>query len=244
MSTAGLLIVAAGLILILMAGVPTISYHLRNYKTTRVRISQSTNYKWWVFGTVATGTFMSVVGHGSILIALPTIARHFDAGLTTVLWIVISETLAVSSLLLPMGRISDIVGRKQVYLSGYIFFLIASATAGLATSLVMLMVARVIQGAGSAMIQANGQAMVLSVFPENERGKALGTHFSVLGVGSMSGMVVGGLLISTLGWRSIFLINLPIGIIAVTVAMIVLDKSRFAQETQSAAKGFSAEVAR
>ena len=139
-------------------------------------IRQSNNYKWWVFATVATGTFMSVVGHGSILIALPAIARHFDASLTAALWITISETLAVSSLILPMGRVSDILGRKQVYITGYAIFILASAAAGFSTSLMILLAARVIQGVGSAMVQANGQAMVLSVFPGNERGKALGTH--------------------------------------------------------------------
>ena len=162
-------------------------------------IRQSANYKWWVFATNATGTFMSVVGHGSILIALPSIARHFDASLTTALWITISETIAISSLLLPMGRVSDILGRKQVYITGYTVFILASAAAGFSTTLMMLLVARVFQGVGSAMLQANGQAMVLSVFPGTERGKALGTQFSVLGVGSMSGMVLGGLLVSTLG---------------------------------------------
>ncbi len=199
---------------------------------TLTSIKQSSNYKWWVFGTVATGTFMSVLGHGSVLIALPTIARHFDATLTAALWITISETLAVTSLILPMGRVSDILGRKQVYITGYTIFIAASAAAGFSTSLMMLLAARVIQGVGSAMVQANGQAMVLSVFPGNERGKALGTQFSVLGVGSMSGMVLGGLLVSTLSWRFIFLINLPIGIIAVAAATLILDKGRFALDTQ------------
>ena len=87
-------------------------------------IKQSPNYKWWVFCTIATGTFMSVLGHGSVLIALPVIARHFDASLTTVVWISISEFLTISALLLPMGRLSDIVGRKQVYVVGFTIFLI------------------------------------------------------------------------------------------------------------------------
>ncbi len=232
MTFTGLMILASGFGLMALAGILAVSRRIRNYKNSGSPISQSTNYKWWVFGTVATGTFMSVVGHGSILIALPTIARHFDAGLTMVLWIAISETLAVSSLLLPMGRISDILGRKQVYITGYTVFILASAAAGFSISLPMLIAARVVQGMGSAMVQANGQAMVLSVFPGNERGKALGTQFSVLGVGSMSGMVLGGLLVSTLGWRFVFLINIPVGIIAVAAAILILDKSRFVQDTQ------------
>ena len=128
-------------------------------------IKQSPNYKWWVLSTVATGTFMSVLGHGSVLIALPAIARHFDASLTTVVWIAISEALTISALLLPMGRLSDIVGRKQVYVIGFTILLFASAAAGFSASITMLLAARVVQGAGAAMLQANGQAMVLLVFP-------------------------------------------------------------------------------
>ena len=195
-------------------------------------IKRSPNYKWWVFCTVATGVFMSVLGHGSVLIALPTIARHFDASLTTVVWIAISEALTISALLLPMGRLSDIVGRKQVYVVGFAILLIASAAAGISTSLTMLLAARVVQGAGAAMIQANGQAIVLSVFPGSERGKALGTQFSVVGTGAIVGMVLGGLLVSTLGWRSVFLINIPVGIFALAAALLVLDKSRFVQDRQ------------
>ena len=195
-------------------------------------VVQSPNYKWWVFCTVGTGTFMSVLGHGSVLIALPTIANHFGASLTTVLWIAISEALTISALLLPMGRLSDIVGRKQVYVVGFTIFLIASAAAGFSVSLTMLLAARVVQGASEAMLQANGQAMVLSVFPGSERGKALGTHFSVVGAGSIVGMALGGLLVSAWGWRSVFLINIPVGILALIAAILVLDKSRFVQERQ------------
>ena len=195
-------------------------------------IKQSPNYKWWVLSTVATGTFMSVLGHGSVLIALPAIARHFDASLTTVVWIAISEALTISALLLPMGRLSDIVGRKQVYVIGFTILLFASAAAGFSASITMLLAARVVQGAGAAMLQANGQAMVLLVFPGSERGKALGTQFSVVGAGSIVGMVLGGFLVSTLGWRSVFLINLPVGVLALTAAILVLDKSRFVQDRQ------------
>ena len=195
-------------------------------------IKQSPNYKWWVFCTVATGTFMSVMGHGSVLIALPAIARQFDASLTTVVWIAIGEALTISALLLPMGRLSDIVGRKQIYVAGYTIFLLASAAAGFSATLTMLLIARVVQGIGEAMLQSNGQAMVLSVFPASERGKALGTQFSVVGTGSIVGMVLGGLLVSTLGWRAVFLINLPVGLFALVAAILVLDKSRFVLDRQ------------
>ena len=195
-------------------------------------IKQSPNYKWWVFCTVATGTFMSVMGHGSVLIALPAIASHFNASLTTVVWIAIGEALTISALLLPMGRLSDIVGRKQIYVVGYTVFLFASAAAGFSVTLSMLLMARVAQGVGEAMLQSNGQAMVLSVFPGSERGKALGTQFSVVGTGSIVGMVAGGFLVSALGWEWVFLINIPVGLFALMAAVLVLDKSRFVLDRQ------------
>ena len=195
-------------------------------------IKQSPNYKWWVFSTVATGTFMSVMGHGSVLIALPAIASHFNASLTTVVWIAIGEALTISALLLPMGRLSDIVGRKQVYVVGYAVFLVASAAAGFSVTLSILLMARVAQGVGEAMLQSNGQAMVLSVFPGSERGKALGTQFSVVGTGSIVGMVAGGFLVSALGWEWVFLINIPVGLFALMAAILVLDKSRFVLDRQ------------
>ena len=196
------------------------------------RIKESPNYKWWVFCTVATGVFMSVMGHGSVLIALPAIAKHFDASLTTVVWIAIGEALTISALLLPMGRLSDIVGRKQVFIVGYTVFLIASAAAGFSVTLSMLLMARVVQGVGEAMLQSNGQAMVLSVFPASERGKALGTQFSVVGTGSIVGMVAGGFLVSALGWQWVFWINVPVGMFALIAAVLVLDKSRFVLDRQ------------
>ena len=232
MTLTGILIAACGFLVIMLVCVPVATRLAWNFKSSGQKLTDLESYKWWVFVTIATGVFMSVCGHGSILIALPSIAGHFGASLETVLWIAISETLAISSLLLPMGRVSDILGRKQVYMTGFTIFVVASAAAGLAGSLPMLMVARVIQGISSAMVQANGQAMVLSVFPSSERGKALGSQFSVVGVGSMSGMALGGILVNTLGWRSVFLVNVPVGIVVLAVAMIVLDRSRFTQDRQ------------
>ena len=83
-------------------------------------------YRWWVFAAVALGTLTSVINHGGMSVALPTIAQYFDADLATVQWVVIAEGLTVSALLLPMGRLSDIVGRKRIFLSGLIIFVIAA----------------------------------------------------------------------------------------------------------------------
>ena len=207
---------------------PTRIQHMKSI-TAPAFITESANYKWWAFGTIAIGTFMSVVSGSGLAVALPTIADHFHTDLPTAQWIFIGEILAISTLLLPAGRLSDIVGRKQVYLGGFVIFILASVIAGYANSMTMLIAAKVLQGAGSAMIQANGMAMIVSVFPEGERGKALGSHMSVVGVGAISGPALGGLLVSAFDWPAVFLINVPVGIIAIAAAAPILDNARIGQ---------------
>ena len=146
-------------------------------------IKSSPNFKWWVFSTIAIGTFLSVVDHGSVLVALPNIERHFGSDLPSVQWIVVGYALAISVLILPMGRLGDIIGRKQVYIGGMVIFVIAAALAGVSPNLGSLIAAKIFQGIGSAMVQSAGIAMVIESFPGTERGKALGTHLSVVGAG-------------------------------------------------------------
>ena len=186
------------------------------------RIKGSSNYKWWVFSTIGIGTFLSVIDHGSVLVALPSIERHFGSDLPTVQWIVLGYALAISVLILPMGRLGDIIGRRQVYISGMVIFVIAAGLAGAAPNLGSLIGAKIFQGVGSAMVQSAGIAMVISTFPGNERGKALGTHLSVVGAGAVAGPAIGGLLISAFEWRSVFFANVPIGVFTIAVSMLIL----------------------
>ena len=185
-------------------------------------IKISPNYKWWVFGTISIGTFLSVADHGSVLVALPSIERHFGADLPTVQWIVLGYALAISVLILPMGRLGDIIGRRQVYVGGMIIFVLAAGLAGASPTLGSLVASKVFQGVGSAMVQSAGIAMVISAFPGSERGKALGTHLSVVGAGAIAGPAIGGLLVSAFEWRSVFFANVPIGVFTIAISMLVL----------------------
>ncbi|MQF87711.1 MAG: MFS transporter [SAR202 cluster bacterium] len=185
-------------------------------------IKASSNFKWWAFATIGIGTFLSVVDHGSVLIALPSIERHFGSDLPTVQWIVVGYALAISVLILPMGRLGDIIGRKQVYVWGMVIFVIAAGLAGASPNLGSLIAAKVFQGVGSAMVQASGIAMVISAFPGTERGKALGTHLSVVGAGAIAGPAIGGLLVSAFEWRSVFFANVPVGIFTIIISMLIL----------------------
>ena len=190
------------------------------------RVRSSPSYKWWVFAAIAVGTFVSVVDSGSVLIALPEIEEHFGSDLPTVQWVVVGNALAISALILPMGRLGDIAGRKWVYIGGLAIFVAASALAGLAANLPWLITAKVFQGFGSAMIQGNGMAAVISSFSGAERGKALGTHMSVVGSGAIAGPAIGGLLVASFGWQSVFFVNVPIGIVTILITWLVLRPAR------------------
>ena len=121
------------------------SHRFREYAIQVIsRIKDYPSYKWWVFATIAIGTFLSVVDHGSVLIALPNIESHFETDLPTVQWIVVGYALAISVLILPMGRFGDIVGRKPVYIVGMVIFTVAAFFAGASPNLGFLILFKVI----------------------------------------------------------------------------------------------------
>jgi len=194
-------------------------------------IARSPRYKWWVFGTIAIGIFFSVVDHGSVQIALPEIEANFGTDLPTVQWVVVGYALAISVLLLPVGKLADMLGRKRVYVAGLVVYLVSAIVSGFAVNMAMLITARVCQGIGSAMIQGIAMAMIISAFPSNERGKALGSNMSVVGSGAIAGPALGGLLVSALGWRWVFFVNVPIGIITILASVLILERGQPAAET-------------
>ena len=189
-------------------------------------LARSANYRWWAFLAIAIGTFSSVVDHGSVTVALPSIADHFNTDLPTTQWIVIGYALTISALLLPMGRLSDIVGRKRVYVAGLVVFVIGGVLAGSAGSVLVLILSKVLQGVGAAMSQGTSMAMIVSAFSSEERGRALGLQMSVVGTGGVAGPAVGGFLVSGLGWEWVFYFNVLLTSLAIVVALIVLDGRR------------------
>ena len=172
---------------------------------------------------------MMVVDHGSLNIALPTIADRLDTDLPTVQWVALGYALGISAFLLPAGRLADVFGRKNIYIWGFILFGLASAAAGAAPNLWTLIFFKVLSAVGSAIIMANGMAILISVFPSNERGKAIGTHMAFVGSGSIFGPALGGILVDSLGWRSVFFVNVPLAVLGVVAAIVILNARRFPQ---------------
>ncbi|MCS5649248.1 MAG: MFS transporter [Dehalococcoidia bacterium] len=187
----------------------------------------STNYKWLVYASVAVGAFLTVSDQTGTNIAMPRIAEDLSADIPTVQWVYLLYTLSISSLLLPMGRLSDLVGRKSIYCTGLAIFSVGALGAYLSGVLPILLGAKAVQGLGAAMIQANGMALMAESFPRNERGKALGLYMTIIGIGATGGPVIGGYLIGTFGWRSMYLAILMFGIMALVFSFKILKKEEF-----------------
>jgi EmrB/QacA subfamily drug resistance transporter len=169
--------------------------------------------KWWVLAAVACGTFMATLDSSIVNIALPTLTKELGPDLPRVKWVIIVYLLMITCLLLPFGRLSDQKGRKNIFQLGFIIFVLGSACCGLSPNLVWLIISRLLQAVGASMLMANGPAIITQTFPSTERGGALGTLAMVVSAGLISGPSIGGLLISTLGWRSVFWVNIPFGIL-------------------------------
>ena len=195
-------------------------------------ITRSANYKWWAFLAVEIGTFASVMDQGSTIVALPTIADHFETDLPTVQWVMVVYALTISALLLPMGRLSDLIGRKRVYVAGFAIFVLGALLAGFSTDVKFLITARLIQGVGSAMTQGTGLAIVTSAFPNSERGKVMGLYLSVVGMGSICGSPLGGFLVDALSWRWVFYTTIGTGTLATLASLFILDGRQVSEDGQ------------
>ena len=195
---------------------------------------RSIHYKWLVFATIAVGMFVSVMDQTSAGLALPLIADHFDAAIPAVQWVTLGYILVSGSLLMPMGRLSDIVGRKRVYTTGFVIFTLGAVLAGSSTAFLGVVLFKCLQGVGAAMIQANGMAIVASTFPSNQRGKAIGLFMTTVGLGAVIGPMVGGVVAGILGWRFVFFLAVPFGIVSIVMSMLILEGRVVASEGQVA----------
>lgn len=176
----------------------------------------------------ATASFITTFMGSSINIALPAIGEEFALDAVSLGWVSTSYLLAAAIFLVPFGRIADIYGRKRVLKYGVIIYTVASFLSAVSASAVALISFRVLQGIGGAMVYCTGIAILTSVFPSGERGKALGISVAATYTGLSLGPSVGGLLTQHLGWRSIFFVNVPLGL-AVIAAVLWKLKGEWAE---------------
>ena len=188
--------------------------------------------KWWIFITVSITTVMATLDASIVNIAIPVIRSHFSVDIIVIEWVVVAYLLTITSLLMIFGRMADLYGRKKLFILGIIVFTAGSAFCAFSQSITALILSRILQGIGASCVTANGLPIITATFPPHERGKALGWVVTSVAFGLSAGPVLGGVLTTYLGWRYIFLINLPIGIAALTLAQKFLTESPIQKNTR------------
>jgi EmrB/QacA subfamily drug resistance transporter len=185
--------------------------------------SAGSPHKWWIFLAIGTGTFMSALDGSVVNTILPVIRTYFNSDIAGVEWAVVIYLLVVSSLLLSFGRLGDLRGHKGIYLLGFIIFVGASAACGLAPTVGFLVGARAVQALGAAMLFANSPAILTKSFPPSQRGQALGLQATMTYLGLTVGPSLGGWLTQTYGWRAVFYINVPVGLLAFMLSLKFIE---------------------
>ncbi len=170
-----------------------------------------------VFLVCVLGIFITVFDTSSSMVALPTIAREFGTDLLTAQWVIAGNGLTIAALLVPMGRLSDLIGRKRIYVLGALVFALGALTAAWAGTIYGLITARVAVGIGSAMTQATSTAIIVGSFEARERARMLGLQLGAVGLGSIVGPATGGVVVGTAGWRMLFAIT-AVAMLAITIA--------------------------
>ena len=183
--------------------------------------------RWWVLTAVSLATLMTYLDNNVVNVALPTIERSLHVSVSGLEWIVSSYLLVLGGLLLVGGRIADIYGRRRIFLAGLVIFTLSSLTAGLAGSASVLIAARAVQGLGAALLLPATLAIIAAAFTDTrERNAALGISGGVGALGLALGPAIGGLISQHLHWGWIFLINVPLGVITLAIAIPFIEESR------------------
>lgn len=171
--------------------------------------------KWLVISAVGMGVFLATLDSSIVNVSLPEMVISLNTNFTIIQWVVLAYLLTVTTLLLGFGRLGDILGKKKIYIVGFIIFTIGSALCGFAYNVYFLIGFRILQGTGAAMTMALSPAIITESFPPNERGKALGVIGAIVSIGIVTGPALGGIIVDLLSWNWIFFVNLPIGIAGV-----------------------------
>ena len=195
------------------------------------RIS-SIPYKWVALFTVSVGSFVATLDASIVTISFPSLTKAFAVETSVVLWVTVVYLLVSVSLMLTVGKLGDVLGRKKIYAMGFALFTVGLVFCSLSQSISQLILSRMLQGVGAAMIISLGTAIVTAAFPTAERGKALGLLGAVVSAGLLTGPVLGGFLLDLLDWRAIFYTRIPISIIGTVMAC------RLLKEQTGQGKGF------
>jgi len=184
------------------------------------------NRKWWTLGAMCFALFMIMLDNTVVNVALPSIQKDLGASISGLEWTINGYTLSFAVLLATGGRLGDIFGRRRMFLAGVVIFALSSATAGFAVDETALVISRVVQGVGAALMMPGTLSIITDAFPAHERGKAMGTWAGVSALALAVGPVLGGFLTEHVSWRAIFYINIPVAIGAVLATTFAVRESR------------------
>lgn len=190
------------------------------------RIARLPYYPWLVVGVTCIGAFMGQLDASIVQLALPALRREFHASLPAVSWVAISYLLTYASTLPVFARLSKVFGRKLLYTIGFVVFALASALCGVTSHLSLLIAFRLLQGVGGGLLGSNSMAILQASAPSGERGTAMGLYAAAQAVGISAGPIVGGLLLSTLGWRWIFWVTVPFSIAGGVLTWWIVPQSK------------------
>ncbi|NMM53687.1 MFS transporter [Paenibacillus aquistagni] len=180
--------------------------------------------RWIILIVLNLFTFMSTLDGSIVNIALPVLSKELGLPIGQIQWVTTGYLMAICASILIFGRLGDIAGKIRIFKLGTIVFVIGSLLCGLSESLSFLIFARVVQALGASMTMANSQGIVTDIFPPQERGKSLGLIGTFVSLGSIAGPSLGGIIVSSLGWKYIFWVNIPIGLIAILMGQKVLPR--------------------
>ncbi len=181
-------------------------------------------FRWLIFGTVASGTFMVNVDGSVMNVALPALERQFEVGPALLQWVISGYLLIITGILPVVGALSDRLNRKRVFLAGVFIFTGGSILCAFSSTIDELILFRIFQSLGGAIIMGNVMSIIAHIFPAGQRGRPIGLIGSVVAAGTIVGPSVGGLLIAAYGWPSVFWVNVPVGVVSIVMTLIVLDR--------------------
>jgi EmrB/QacA subfamily drug resistance transporter len=186
-------------------------------------MTKKVDYKWIALSCTSIGALFSVLSGTTLIIALPEIMKDLNAGIALIMWVVMIYMFVLTIFVPLVGRLADMIGRKKLYVSGFMVFMLGSLLCGLSRSGWQLLSFRFVQSVGGVLLESSSIPIVADAFPRKELGKALGINGTVISVAAIIGPILGGVLIS-ICWRFIFFINIPIGLIGTIWAWIQLKE--------------------
>ena len=196
------------------------------------RRNETLRSPWPAFACVAAGVFLATLDSSIVNVTLPSILTDLDTSLAVVEWVPNAYLVVITGLLLSCGRLADIHGHRRVYLAGLGCFTSGSVLCAVSADAAQLIAARAVQGCGAAMLMACAPAIITAVFPAEKRGRGLGMVGTTVAVGLTSGPALGGWLLGAWGWRSVFWVNLPVGLLALGLSLRFLPPLRFSRGPQ------------